>query len=288
MGPRYAEFYGTSDYRTFDYEMRAGGRYGTTALRTNQGAHAFTDAATSDLVIGLTIGGITPARWAVGGKWREIDARRPGHIGASPIGEPIDFDIAEPHQLLIVAVDSSALQEAREVYADNYIDILSQGYLRYQTDLAVQSTMFDLWHAMGQPDAHMPLLIDGLTDCLIAYLIGMLRGDARLAKPSRAIPLPTIEEFVRSRLQEGVSVEELANICDLPRSTFGRQFKSKTGMSPYQFVQRVRIEQAKAMLLSGRQDLAAIAFHLGFADQSHFSRCFRAMTGVTPSSYTDR
>ena len=285
MQQRYAEFYDESGYSAFKHETREGGRYRTTALCANQGAHAFTDPATSDLVIGLTTGGATPARWAVDGKWREIAARRPGHIGASPIGEAIEFDITEPHELLVIAVDGSALKEAQEVYLDDSLDILSQGYLRYKTDVNVQSTMLELWSAMGRRDAHSPLLIDGLTECLIAYLLRMLGGMARLAVPSQSIPLARLEDFVRSRLQEGVSVAELARLCDLPRSTFARHFKEQTGLSPYQFVQRIRIEQAKAMLLSNRSDLAVIAVRLGFSDQSHFSRCFRAMTGLTPSAY---
>lgn len=288
MERRYADFYGNSGYGAFNYTVRSGGCYRTVALRTTQGGHAFTDPATSDLVIGLTIGGRTPARWAVDGTWREIDARRPGHIGASPIGSAIEFDIPEPHELLILAVDASAVQEAQEVYLADCIDILSQGYLRYKSDVNVQSVMLQLWHAMGQIDTHTSLLIDGLTDCLIAHLISMLGSAPRLTDASHAIPLREVEEFIRSNLTGGIAISDLANLCQMPRSTFGRQFKKQTGLSPYQFVQRIRVTQAEAMLLSGRQDLAAIAFQLGFSDQSHFSRSFRKATGLTPSDYMDR
>ena len=288
MAQRYAEFYGSSGYGAFKYEVRKGGRYRTTALRTNQNAHAFTDPATSDLVIGLTIGGSTPARWAVDGRWREIEARRPGDIGASPIGAAIDFDIPEPHELLVIAVDSSALDEAREVYVDDCIDILNQGHFRYKTDLNVQSTMLELWRAMGQRDRHITLLIDGLTECLIAYLVRMLGGESKFNERPHVIPLDRVEDFVRSGLQCGISISDLADLCDMPRSTFGRHFKKQTGISPYQFVQRIRIEQAKAMLLSDCRDLAVIALRLGFSDQSHFSRCFRQATGMTPTDFVAR
>lgn len=288
MERRYADFYGNSGYGAFRYKMRRGGRYRTVALRTNQGAHAFTDPATSDLVVGLTIGGSTPARWAVDGTWREIDARRPGHIGVSPVGSAIEFDVSEPHELLVVAVDASALQEAREVYLADCIDVLSQGYLDYKLDINVQSAMLQLWHAMGRRDTQMSLLIDGLTDCLIAHLIGMLGGGTELKEDAPLIPLHRIEDFVRSNLQGGIVISDLASLCEMPRSTFGRHFKKQTGVSPYQFVQGIRIAQAEAMLLADRPDLAAIAFQLGFSDQSHFSRAFRTATGMTPRDYMDR
>lgn len=64
--------------------------------------------------------------------------------------------------------------------------------------------------------------------------------------------------------------------------------KQQTGQTPYQFVQKIRLEMAIAYLLSAKMSLIDIALQLGFADQSHFTRFFRIRVGTTPKEYIKR
>ena len=66
---------------------------------------------------------------------------------------------------------------------------------------------------------------------------------------------------------------------------FCHLFKRSTGLSPHQYVKRVRVQRARQLLAEHRLSLVEIANELGFSDQSHFTRTFHTVVGVTPSQY---
>ena len=63
------------------------------------------------------------------------------------------------------------------------------------------------------------------------------------------------------------------------------QFKRATGLPPYQYVITRRVERAQQLLREGDLSLAEIAARAGFSDQSHFSRHFKRLVGVTPRQF---
>ena len=77
----------------------------------------------------------------------------------------------------------------------------------------------------------------------------------------------------------------MAGAAGLSRFHFGRIFKRQVGLSPARFVEHARIEQAKRLIADGRMPLAGVAQAVGFADQSHFTRRFRAQEGCTPAQF---
>jgi AraC family transcriptional regulator len=62
-------------------------------------------------------------------------------------------------------------------------------------------------------------------------------------------------------------------------------FRRALGVPPHQYVLQERITEARRLLAAGQMTLSEIATHLGFSDQSHFSRAFRKVTGMTPRLY---
>ncbi len=284
----YSDFFKAGLYQPFlRAERKHHGRYRTAGILARQDRHTLSDPATSDVVMGLTLSGTTAARWKVGSKWREIESRQAGHIGVSPTDEKIDFDVESPHELLIIAIDKSAVLDIQNIYSEDCLDVLNaKGHLKYHRDTAVQSNIQDLWKALGQYDSMSGLLVDALTQSLIARLVRMV-GNCTPGLPNKVSPLPIeqLEAFIRENMRNGVSVGAIATLCNLPVSTFNRHFKKETGYSPYQFVQKIRLDMAITQLLSGKAPLIDIALQLGFADQSHFTRFFRSMTGITPKAY---
>jgi AraC family transcriptional regulator len=77
----------------------------------------------------------------------------------------------------------------------------------------------------------------------------------------------------------------LAKQSGLSRFHFIRVFKTETGMTPARYVEQCRIEQAKALIEAAEISLADIADRLGFSDQSHLTRRFKAIVGNTPAAY---
>lgn len=91
--------------------------------------------------------------------------------------------------------------------------------------------------------------------------------------------------FIRDRLDQTISVEELAHVAGMSASHFARVFKETVGETPMQYVLAYRIEQAIGMMRDPKRPLGDIAIACGFADQAHFSRSFKQVTGQTPRQY---
>jgi AraC family transcriptional regulator len=93
------------------------------------------------------------------------------------------------------------------------------------------------------------------------------------------------KEYMRSNLAQSLSLEQIAQECGLSRAHFARNFKNTTGVPVHEWLQRLRIEQAKLLLVKRDQTLAQIALSCGFADQSHFTRVFRNVVGMAPGMW---
>lgn len=92
-------------------------------------------------------------------------------------------------------------------------------------------------------------------------------------------------DFIQSRIDQPILLEQIAAAVALSPFHFHREFKRSTGMTPHQYIVRVRMERAKTLLSGSDMPLAEVAAQVGFADQSHFSSTFRRATSMTPRSY---
>ena len=80
-------------------------------------------------------------------------------------------------------------------------------------------------------------------------------------------------------------LSELAQVAGMSPHYFCQLFKQSTGHTAYQYVLRQRIESAKRYLRDPKITLAVASAATGFADQSHFTKVFRRMVGVTPAQF---
>ena len=92
-------------------------------------------------------------------------------------------------------------------------------------------------------------------------------------------------DFIQSRVDQPILLEQIAAAVALSPFHFHREFKRSTGMTPHQYLVQVRMDRAKALLAGSDMPLAEVAAQVGFADQSHFSSTFRRTTSMTPRSY---
>lgn len=93
-----------------------------------------------------------------------------------------------------------------------------------------------------------------------------------------------VESCLRDRFTERVTLADLADVAGISRFYLLRQFKAATGLTPWQFQTQLRIGSARAQLRNG-ESASVVAHSCGFVDQSHFTRVFRQMTGMTPGVY---
>jgi AraC-like DNA-binding protein len=95
-------------------------------------------------------------------------------------------------------------------------------------------------------------------------------------------------DLVQQRHHERLAVGDLARAAGLSISQLQREFVRLLGMSPSDYITRVRVLLARRALERGDRAVGAIALDLGFYDQSHFTRVFRQQTGLTPLAYRQR
>jgi AraC family transcriptional regulator len=100
-----------------------------------------------------------------------------------------------------------------------------------------------------------------------------------------AARLRRISELVDAKIEEELSLEELAQSVGLSTAHFARMFRKSTGETPHQFVLRQRLVRAKAMLRAADARVLDVAVACGFKTQQHFAQVFRSICGVSPSEY---
>ena len=87
---------------------------------------------------------------------------------------------------------------------------------------------------------------------------------------------------MRSDLAAPVRVEELAAQANMSPSSFHQHFKAVTAMSPLQYAKRLRLTEARQILLSEKVDAASVAYRVGYESSSQFSREYARMFGAPP------
>ena len=89
-------------------------------------------------------------------------------------------------------------------------------------------------------------------------------------------------QWLRSNFTEPLSIDSLAKQVGLSTSSLHQHFKNVTAMSPLQFQKRLRLQEAKRLLLAESIDAADAAYRVGYESPSQFSREYRRMYGAPP------
>lgn len=116
-----------------------------------------------------------------------------------------------------------------------------------------------------------------------------LAGYARLdSRPRRGLSRRALNRacsYIAENLGERFTLDDLARQAGVSRFHFARLFRISTGDSPMAYLLKSRIERAKQLLLQDERPVCEIAAVLGFCDQSHLTRTFRRLTGLTPREF---
>lgn len=91
------------------------------------------------------------------------------------------------------------------------------------------------------------------------------------------------KELLSAHITDGVSVEKMAQECSFSRCHFSRAFKISFGVSPHQYLLKLRVDKAKKMLLTSALKITDVAVDCGFSDSSHLTKVFSRCIGFSPS-----
>jgi AraC-like DNA-binding protein len=94
--------------------------------------------------------------------------------------------------------------------------------------------------------------------------------------------------WIRSHFSEPYSAETLAEMVHMSVPSLNRHFRAVTAMSPLQYQKRVRLQEARRLLVTGETDAATAAFQVGYSSPSQFSREYVRAFGTPPRSDAER
>jgi AraC family transcriptional regulator len=143
------------------------------------------------------------------------------------------------------------------------------------------------------------------TGCMSSRLYGESLGTALAARlvQNYAVSKPSLEfkangfpqsqlgrviDYMQANLAQDLSILDLATLTNMSESHFSRSFKQSVGITPYQYLLQQRVERAKQLLKQQAISISDIALDCGFANQTHLTKVFRQMTGMTPKTYQKR
>ncbi|NUS75593.1 MAG: AraC family transcriptional regulator [Streptomyces sp.] len=141
-----------------------------------------------------------------------------------------------------------------------------------------------LHHALDHPGDELEAAgrLTFIGERLTAHLRPRLVTDVRRhADPGLARRL---RELLDARIVEGVSLDEAAALLHAHPAHLVRAFSTAYGIAPHQYLNSRRVDRARRLLLEGRRP-GEVAAATGFFDQSHLTRHFRKLVGVTPGRY---
>ena len=212
---------------------------------------------------------------------------RPGTIFLLPRGTVDEVNWRGPTQRLAVAIHPQLLTNALDETAHQTVVELTEHW-----DLIDRHISALLMEMTADLDDGSPAGIiygESLANALAVYLLK--RYAVRRVTPlafKGGLPghrLKHVLDYIADRLDENISLSQLAAIADMSPHYFSGLFKQSTGRSPHQYVLLQRIERAKQQLRDPKRSIIDAGLDAGFQNPSHFARMFRKLEGISPSKF---
>lgn len=143
--------------------------------------------------------------------------------------------------------------------------------------------------AFERPEQVNSLFVDYVVLAVCGYLADKY-GDGAQPAAARKGGLTTAQlrrakEILAANSSGHILLADVARECGLSRQYFTKAFKATTGLAPHRWLQQHRISQARQLLSKTSLPIADIAIQCGFADQSHLTRVFTTLVGLSPAAW---
>lgn len=167
----------------------------------------------------------------------------------------------------------------RENYEYNLISLPEQQRKRL-IDLCFQTIEHD-----GESEFDIQLnLFTNFLQILKIVNQGYVRPAVEQPKTKTPKIIKDVIEYINRHFHEAITLEQMAKHFSISKSHLSSYFRKYIGVSPYEYLLNVRLEQAKRLLTHGGS-ITDVCYACGFSDYSHFIQFFKKRTGMTPHKY---
>ncbi len=209
----------------------------------------------------------------------------------------VSVDLPLMGQVTVASAEAPYLCLAIDLNVRTIADLLAQsgeaGWSRSETARGL--FVGDLDDATLESVLRLTQLLDSPRDipvlaplALREFHYRLLRGPYGAAVAQTAITgsnthkIGQVIRRMRAQYAEPIRVEELASQANMSPSSFHQHFKAVTAMSPLQYQKRLRLTEARGLLLGGGADAASAAYRVGYQSVSQFSREYARLFGAPP------
>lgn len=175
----------------------------------------------------------------------------------------------------------------KEAFDFTELSVNTPVYHAHSKDLREQlmnEMLYIVHHAEESPFhliGHLYLFLDYLTQ------------SSKITKPKQSSKMSDyyIKEainYIEQNFQNNITVEDIAAVCGINRSYFGKIFRNSIGRSPQEFLMNYRMVKATELLKLTSLSIAEIGSAVGYENQLHFSRAFKTIYGVSPREWRNQ
>ncbi|MTH79148.1 helix-turn-helix domain-containing protein [Paracoccus aestuariivivens] len=160
-----------------------------------------------------------------------------------------------------------------------------------QEDQVLRHLASAMLPALAKPDAADALFVEQLSIAIGAHLLHRHRAMGDVSDANHRLSVCAIrqaQELLLTVGEDSATIASIAETLSMSRNAFYRAFRTSLGVTPYQWLLAQRIEQARRLLSGTNLSLAEIALTCGFSDQSHFTRVFGKVEGISPGHWRQR
>lgn len=183
-----------------------------------------------------------------------------------------------------IFIDRDYFEKEYSLYNKSYIEIFNKKVIHVNKDIMIYIKEF-----MKESKSNLSgrdNILDGLTKILVNRLIREIIGVKKVNKKvNQKIDIDKAIEYMHNNFGRKIVDKELALISNLGESYFINVFKKEMGMTPKEYLNKLRIEKAKKILDTEDATVKEIAEICGYSSASYFSNCFKKEMGVSPSDY---
>ena len=136
--------------------------------------------------------------------------------------------------------------------------------------------IYDIWESKGRGYKYK------CTSLLYGFLSSMIQP---MRPTQNYLKIVGSIDYMESNLDKKIYVKDLAKICGLSESQYRKLFHRELGISPINYLNKLRINSALIKIGANNYTMAQISEACGFTEQKYFNKIFREITGKSPSGY---
>jgi AraC family transcriptional regulator len=230
-----------------------------------------------------------PFHWQVKHPKENLDLiTHPDEIWINPPAISFSHEINEPCAFIILAIEEKRMFESFPIgIKSDSLEFLADYNV---IDPSLKSLIDMFYQEVTRNGSTGKDFIDNLLKIFAEYYLKHYSNYEELISKQSSTSfgpkqLELVQEYYKANMSETLHLEKVCEQVSMSLFHFLREFKKYTSITPHQYLINLKIEQAKIELKNSDKTLMEMAYDLGFSDQSHFSRTFKRLAGMSPKEY---